>query len=295
MPKRMISDAICTSESCASLSFGAELLHYHLITQVDDYGRFFANTELVRAACFPLRLDAITSEMVVGWLAELVAVGTIQIYTVAGRNYLAYINWLDYNRPRAEASKFPEPPAAVANPATHVAAEHMQTHDSMCAHLQTSASICEHLRADVAVAVDESVVEAVAESGVEAAAESGPPPAPAADPTPAARRNHREFWGAFERDIGLLSKTITDDAGALLDDLDRSGAPAEWATQAIAEAVAQNKRSWAYVRAILERCLKDKKPPGTRPVRAGNAQASGVIRLPPAQQAARMVEEARRG
>lgn len=283
MPKRMISDLICTSESNARLSFGAELLHYHLITQVDDYGRFFGNTELVRAACFPLRLATISAEDIAQWIGELVAVGTLIVYEVAGRQYLAYVNWLEYNRPRADSSKFPAPPATI------VAAEPMQAHDSMC----------KHLRADSAVVGDVVVVEAESVSGVEAVAEDVPAPAPAAAParkaqsTPRPETNHREFWSAYEQDIGMISKTIADDANDLLDSLDLAGVPPEWATQAVAEAVAQNKRSWAYIRAILERCLADKKPPGTRP--KSGSKASQGTRLPPAQAAARIVEEARRG
>lgn len=284
MPKRMISDFICTSESNARLSFGAELLHYHLITQVDDYGRFFANIELVRAACFPLRLATISADDISLWIAELVAVGTLIVYEVAGRQYLAYVNWLEYNRPRADSSKFPAPPATI------VAAEPMQAHDSMC----------KHLRADSAVVGDVVVVEDESVSGVEAVAEDDPAPAPAAAPAPDRKAksprpatNHRAFWLAYEQDIGLLSKTIADDANDLLDSLELAGAPPEWATQAVSEAVSQNKRSWAYVRAILERCLADKKPPGTRP-KSGPKNAQGT-RLPPAQAAARIVEEARRG
>jgi hypothetical protein len=281
MPKRMISDLICTSESNARLSFGAELLHYHLITQVDDYGRFFGNTELVRAACFPLRLDTISAVDIAQWISELVAVGTLIVYDIAGRQYLAYVNWLDYNRPRAESSKFPAPPETI------MAGDSMQAHDSMC----------KHLRADSAVVGDVVVVEDEAVSGVEAVAADVPAPAAAAParqakPAPRPATNHREFWTAYEQDIGLLSKTIADDANDLLDNLELAGAPAEWAIQAVAEAVAQNKRSWAYVRAILARCLADKKPPGTRPKAGGK---SAPTHLPPAQAAARIVEEARRG
>jgi DnaD/phage-associated family protein len=52
----------------------------------------------------------------------------------------------------------------------------------------------------------------------------------------------------YEQNIGLLTPLITDELRAAENEY-----PAEWIEQAFREAVALNKRSWKYIRAILER------------------------------------------
>ena len=62
---------------------------------------------------------------------------------------------------------------------------------------------------------------------------------------PAARPN---IFTLYEQNIGLLTPLIADE----LREAEREY-PAEWIEDAFREAVALNKRSWKYIRAILER------------------------------------------
>lgn len=62
---------------------------------------------------------------------------------------------------------------------------------------------------------------------------------------PATRPN---VFTLYEQNVGLLTPLIADE----LREAEREY-PAEWIEDAFREAVAQNKRSWKYIRAILER------------------------------------------
>jgi len=109
MPNRILRESICTSEDVDGLSPEAEVFFYRLIVQADDFGRADARPTILRARCFPLRMVPV--EDISRWLAELVAVGIAQTYTVAGKCYLELSAWAMYQRRRAAVSKFPPPPA----------------------------------------------------------------------------------------------------------------------------------------------------------------------------------------
>ncbi len=97
MPSRYLRDGILTSRAVDALSFGAEVLYRRLMSVVDDYGRYWAETPAVAAACFPLRsalpdpedpaCKTVTPAEIRGWLAELER-ELIVIYEVDGRKYL---------------------------------------------------------------------------------------------------------------------------------------------------------------------------------------------------------------
>jgi DnaD/phage-associated family protein len=56
------------------------------------------------------------------------------------------------------------------------------------------------------------------------------------------------IFGAYEKNIGMLTPMITDRINDAIENY-----PPAWIIDAIAEAVKQNKRSWAYAEAILKR------------------------------------------
>jgi hypothetical protein len=64
----------------------------------------------------------------------------------------------------------------------------------------------------------------------------------------------------FENEISLVSGTIAPDMLDMWALLQANNTPAWW-TQAIAVAVANNRRSWSYVRGILSGCLAEGHPP----------------------------------
>jgi DnaD/phage-associated family protein len=57
-----------------------------------------------------------------------------------------------------------------------------------------------------------------------------------------------EIFKAYEREIGNITKTIGDEIDEAIKEY-----PAEWFPLVFAEAAKNNKRSWAYARAILKR------------------------------------------
>lgn len=107
MPTRILRDWT-DSEHINELSFQAESLFTRLIMKADDFGRFHAHTALVKAACFPLRLDSIRDADITRWIAECEKAGLIVVFESKSRKYLQINNFKQ--RTRASESKFPAPP-----------------------------------------------------------------------------------------------------------------------------------------------------------------------------------------
>ena len=78
-----------------------------------------------------------------------------------------------------------------------------------------------------------------------------------------------EIFGIYEQEIGALTSTIADDLINATEDY-----PEEWIADALKESARQNKRSWAYAKAILKRRKADggrvEKKPATRTLRGPN-------------------------
>jgi hypothetical protein len=115
MPNRILRDGILTSDAVDSLSNPAEVFYRRLMSVVDDYGRYFARPSLLRAACYPLRLDKphhahVDDTDVVRFLAELCNTKPAPlalVYEVKGKQYLELQNFKQQVRTNA---KFPAPP-----------------------------------------------------------------------------------------------------------------------------------------------------------------------------------------
>lgn len=107
MPTRIIRDGILTSERVNLLSERAELFYRRLMSVVDDHGRFYANLTLLRAHCYPLKLDSVKEDSIKKHLAEAEDAGLIVLYTVAATAYLAM---QDFGQRVQSKSKFPDPP-----------------------------------------------------------------------------------------------------------------------------------------------------------------------------------------
>jgi len=68
----------------------------------------------------------------------------------------------------------------------------------------------------------------------------------------------------YEKEVGVISPTIAGEIGAFaLSFLERK-APIEWIDEAFIEAASHNKRSWAYVKAILNRWIDHGKGSGKK-------------------------------
>lgn len=119
MPNRILHERICTSETMAMLSPGAEVFFYRLMVQCDDFGRFDGRPAVIRARCYPLQLDRVTDADVERWLAEIYAAQLINLYIVDGRSYLHVVTWDRYQQTRAKTSKYPDPPTSDSQPSSN--------------------------------------------------------------------------------------------------------------------------------------------------------------------------------
>ena len=108
LPNRIIKESICTSEDIAGLSMGAEILFYHLMVKVDDFGVYFGNEQIIKNTCFPLKSSEIKVKQVESWLNELVKSGLLFAYVAEdGKKYVQFTKWAKHQQIRAKKSKYP--------------------------------------------------------------------------------------------------------------------------------------------------------------------------------------------
>jgi len=109
MPNRIIKESICTSENLDNLKPEEEVFFYRLMVNCDDYGRTDARPQILRAKCFPMKMDKITNNDIKNWLYALVREKLIVIYLVDGKQYLQFVTWGRHQQIRAKKSKYPAP------------------------------------------------------------------------------------------------------------------------------------------------------------------------------------------
>lgn len=108
MPNRIIKDSIRTSKTINALSDFQFRLWVHLIVSADDYGRGYADPELVKGLVFPRRKRVNESDIGKA-LSELAGMGCISLYEVDGESYFCFPRWSDHQRVQTKVSKFPAP------------------------------------------------------------------------------------------------------------------------------------------------------------------------------------------
>lgn len=119
MPNRILREGILTSPKIALLEPEEELFYRKLHSVVDDFGRYHADPMLLRASCYPRRLDKVTDKMVSKWLTACVAARLVSVYVVDDQPYLEV---LDFRQQTRAKSKFPQPPSTcIANAAQPIA------------------------------------------------------------------------------------------------------------------------------------------------------------------------------
>lgn len=121
-------------------------MFWRLTTVADDFGRFEASPKLLLANCFPLKVTEIKLTQIKKWYAEL-EVELVQAYEVDGRRFGVFRNWEKYQRGRAKASKFPEPPSLCPKNEHDDKRQHMLSDDDKRQHMQglsvsESVSVC---------------------------------------------------------------------------------------------------------------------------------------------------------
>lgn len=97
MPTRILRDGIIDSRAVNALSEPGEILYRRLMSIVDDYGRFEADPELIRARCFPRQLDRWTIQRITDVLPELTVIHgdlrLVTVYAVESKKYLQINNF----------------------------------------------------------------------------------------------------------------------------------------------------------------------------------------------------------
>lgn len=114
MPSRVLREGILTSERVNLLKPQAEVFYRRIMSVVDDFGRFSALPALLRASCYPLRLDEVREADISRWLTEVESAGLIALYAVQGKRYLEMTDFRQQKK--AIKSRYPEPPPACTEP-----------------------------------------------------------------------------------------------------------------------------------------------------------------------------------
>src|SRR5690606_33624040 len=60
MPNRILREGILTSPRIAKLGWPEEVFYRRLMSVVDDFGRYYADPGLLRAACYPRQLNKVS-------------------------------------------------------------------------------------------------------------------------------------------------------------------------------------------------------------------------------------------
>ncbi len=133
MPNRILREGILTSPRIARLGWAEEVFYRRLHSVVDDFGRYYADPGMLRAACYPRQLSKVSDSDIGKWLTVLVEAALVRVYPASdGERYLEV---LDFGQQvRAKKSKFPDMPSVCVADAQQVPAN---------AHLDVSVSVSE--------------------------------------------------------------------------------------------------------------------------------------------------------
>lgn len=144
MPNRILREGILTSPRIAKLGWAEEVFYRRLHSVVDDFGRYFADYGLLRAACYPRQLSKVSDSDIGKWLAACEAAALVRVYPGSGGEQ--FLQLLDFNQQvRAKKSKFPDPLSECVAPATQ-----MPSTGDASAHLGVSVVVSESVGGDEA-------------------------------------------------------------------------------------------------------------------------------------------------
>lgn len=182
MPNRILREGILTSPRIAKLGWAEEVFYRRLHSVADDFGRYFADVGLLRAACYPRQLNKVSDSDVEKWLRACVDAALVRVYPAQdGERYLEIADF--GQQIRAKKSKFPDVPSG-------------------CVASGTQAPSNAHL--DVSVSVSEDVVAAPRASRLPKDFEPSPEPEAEQGINRAKElANFRDYWTAKPGKDGL--------------------------------------------------------------------------------------------
>ena len=141
MPNRILREGILTSPRIAKLGWPEEVFYRRLHSVVDDFGRYYADVGMLRAACYPRQLNKVSDSDVGKWLRACVDAALVRVYPAQDGE--SYLQVLDFGQQvRAKKSRFPDMLSKCAADATQAIAN---------AHLDVFVS------EDVSVSVDDKL------------------------------------------------------------------------------------------------------------------------------------------
>lgn len=94
---RTIKPEFFLSETVAQLSLAAERSFVGMLTQADDEGRLRDSAPVLNGALWPHRPDHTVADMQSD-IDEIVALGILCRYTVAGKRYLHFVTWKEHQK-----------------------------------------------------------------------------------------------------------------------------------------------------------------------------------------------------
>lgn len=121
MPNRILREGILTSPRMAKLGWAEEVFYRRLHSVVDDFGRYYADPGLLRAACYPRQLNKVSDSDIGKWLGACSDAALVRVYPAEdGERYLEVLDFAQ--QVRAKKSKFPDMRSTCVADAKHVPA-----------------------------------------------------------------------------------------------------------------------------------------------------------------------------
>lgn len=150
MPNRILREGILTSPAVCRLGWAEEVFYRRLHSVVDDFGRYFADAGLLRAACYPRQLNKVSDSDIGKWLRACVDAALVRVYPAEdGECYLEVVKF--GQQVRAKKSRFPSMRSGCVAEAQQVMAN---------AHLDVSVFVSEKTSEAIASA-DKSATDEV--------------------------------------------------------------------------------------------------------------------------------------
>lgn len=147
MPNRIVREGILTSPKLAKLGWAEEVFYRRLLSVVDDFGRYYADAGMLRAACYPRQLNKVSDSDVGKWLRSCADAALVRVYPAQdGESYLEVVKF--DQQVRAKKSKFPSPLDACLADAMQVHIGCEQTQED--AHLDVFGDVSVDVGAKVA-------------------------------------------------------------------------------------------------------------------------------------------------
>lgn len=109
---RLLNKVLLTSQKINKISEGAENLYYRILLLVDDYGRYYADPDIIKSYCYPKRRVSIL--IIKKRLVELINIRLIKTYKDNKEEYLEIVNFQKYQKFRSDINlkdDFPKPKA----------------------------------------------------------------------------------------------------------------------------------------------------------------------------------------